>query len=351
MRLPIIMLMPALLAAAAAAQAGPEAGTTASGGVAAVSAATADERVGSAGKESGATHPTAPVLDIPLPANPATQPIPQGLSAEQAAALSADEKNILSAVRDRDGQVDSLGLYVLLRHAAMLPGDDSPLQAADQPNVMNFWSEPERYRGRLIKLHALYAEGAREWTDQVTPTSWWGSRRVWMVYMFVAGTPEPMAVFLTEPPPKDILRGQGYEIAGFFYKLLRQPTSNKDAIDKDQPGFYPVLVAKKLYRSQVQIDNPGSSLVGLFLAGLGVLAIVWFMLKRRTGRRKGAEDLRQRLRLRIQRQLDLRATAGDEAGPVDPELSKQIEEYQAQRQGQRNRAIERSDGDNTNHSS
>ena len=54
----------------------------------------------------------------------------------------------LDGVVDETNEVFSDALYVLLRHAAMLPQGPDTLGEAETPNPQKLWQEPQRYRGR-----------------------------------------------------------------------------------------------------------------------------------------------------------------------------------------------------------
>lgn len=238
----------------------------------------------------------------------------------RAALLFTDsERQILSTVHDGDGLLDNPALYVLLRRARMLPPGREVLEEADQPNPRNLWDDPARYRGQLVRVSGLFAAKTLDWPAQVTTSPGWGSRPVYATYISAPDWPEPMVVFLPEKPP-DWAKGAKVEVSGYFYKLLRQASARQPS----NLGLYPVLVARQLYRPSMEL--PGLTSIWNLIIGLAaILAIVFFVLRRRT-RRKPGDSLEHLRKMATTNQPD---QPMEKDGPVDEELARQVEQYQA----------------------
>jgi len=244
------------------------------------------------------------------PAPPSAQP-----------AFSDDERTALSAVRDGDSQLDEAGLYVMFGRAAALGG----LQTRDYADVVpagNLLADPDHYRGRLVALNVRLWR-VTEWpANEVTPTRWWGRRPVWRLDCTERDTGTPLIVYLTGRPeahPEGRLpNGPRAAVHGLFYKVVRLD-KHRPQPGQDRRQDYPVIVADAL---QVAAASPP---VGrkpyLMFALLGAL-VVAFLLAKRTAARRRREGM-----------VRLRRTAHPpraDAGPVDEELVRQVQQYKAE---------------------
>ena len=271
-----------------------------------------------AASEPSEQEPSGEALPIPEYKEPSLLPVPASGSLADALAFTPAERDILFSVRDGDGQLDTAALYVLLRRAMMLPGTPETLAEADPIHAANLWKDPVRYRGQLIRLEANYAGKSIDWSADVTPSVWWGTREVYAVYAYIPGTSEPVIVFLTEKPPETI--PAKLEIVGFFYKLLDEPS----AFDPSRRGLYPVIVAKNVQRQAFAMPEMSGTL-GIVMGVVAVGLIAWFVLRRRN--RRLAADLRLR-HVRPASAED----APQEPDDVDEELQRQVEQFKAMRQ-------------------
>ncbi len=247
-------------------------------------------------------------------AEPATSPIQVDLAA--ARQFSPSEQAALQAVADETSQVGSDALYVLLRHAMMLPEGVEAINEAERPLPRQLWQEPLRYRGRLICVTGRFVGKTLDQASQIQPNPFW-DRPAFATYITAPDWPEPMIVVLPDRPA-DLARGAKVEVAGFFYKLLDQ-TSSRDAA---KMGQYPVLVARRLYRPAV--DLPGFKSPLAMIVGFGAVLAVIFLVLRKSTRRKLPGTLETLLH---QHEAQDAADPKQVDQPVDEELTRQVEQY------------------------
>jgi hypothetical protein len=275
---------------------------------------------------SAAKQPTTSPWSSTLPDDP-NKPIKRAETVEDALAYSDGEKIIMKDVHDGDGQLSTPALYILLRRSQMLP-IDKMLEEAERPNPKNFWREPERYRGRLVRLKVLYAGRVTPWTENVTPTRWWGKRDAWMmdVLVEVEKTKPPsykrILVVMGHEPPKNLKNRQPLELVGLFYKLakLREDAEEGDPNVKNE---YPVIVAGAICPPQSD-ENPfkwGGTIMIMVILGL---LFAFIRLKRGVSRQRAAD---------VREYHPTRPDSGAEAatGEVDEELRRQVELHQAEK--------------------
>ena len=272
--------------------------------------------------------PAAPVRELlDQLAPPETVPIRPAGTVAEALDFDDDEKKILQDVTDGDTELNAAALYVLLRRAEMLPDERQSHDEAEQPNPKSFWTEPGRYRARLVRVEGLVYGQPTDWSKEVKPSPRWGNRGVHVIYLKVADMPDPVLVFLTRKPPEDLPRR--LRVAGLFYKLVRL-AENPQTGDPSKQHLYPVMVAKTIFRSH----SPGglTAAAGI-LFGLVILLLVAFMMLRRyVSRRRGESESGYR---------SLRAPAGAPGPPgtepeaneeVDELLRREVEAYRAERE-------------------
>ena len=274
--------------------------------------------VGAAGAPPPATGPaTAPAT------RPALLPIVAAGSVEQALRYTDEEKTILADVHDRDGTLSTPALYLLLRRAQMLPAGRGALTEADRPNPRNLWRRPADYRGRLVRLEGRYL-GQDDWSAQATPTRWWGTRGVWLVYLVETETGDAgrIMVMLPRKPPVNLRVGHRLQVAGLFYKVVELPGRD----DPSQKKRYPVIAAQALFRPGGGAGGAGIPPQALLMFALVVLLLVGFFLLRRRTSRRPARAGKEYTPLRHEDADD----AEQEPEPVDPELIRQVREYQAE---------------------
>ena len=271
-----------------------------------------------------ATAPATAPAETPAAAE-AVEPshdITVAATVEQALAYSAGELNILSSVRD-GGSWNHLAFYVLLRRAAMLPEGLKTIDEAEQPNPRDFWKEPQRYRGRLVrfegKIPAFKPTEERGqitiWTNQLTSTKWWGNRAVFMVHVQEETTGQPMLVAMLKEPHKGITTNQKLRFAGIFYKLATL-SENLETGDPNVTHEYPVIVAKQFYAGKVEQDE--SWYVAVIVLVLAALVAAFVAVRQRNRRLIRRDALGQERRRR-------EVPAEYEGAPVEEELRRQIE--------------------------
>ena len=259
-------------------------------------------------------------------------PITRAETVEEALAYSDDEKIILDDVSDGDGQLSTPALYIMLRRAQMLPEGDKTFEEAERPNPKDFWREPERYRGRLVRVKVRYGGRAELWTKNVTPTRWWGRRDVWMVDVLVEAekakppTYRRMLVVMGHEPPKNLSNRQPLELVGIFYKLAKLREDAKEG-DPNKKNEYPVIVAGALF---VPLPGEDSFQWGavLMIIAVMVMLFVFIRLRRSVSRRRAAG----RREYKSMRPDD--SAAGAAAGPAEEmneELRRQVESYRAEK--------------------
>lgn len=253
-------------------------------------------------------------------------PIAAAESVRDALAFSAEEREILKDVRDGDGQLDTPALYVLLRRAAMLPAGQRTLTEAEEPNPKSLWTEPQRYRARLVRVSGRRVGPVEDWSDQVTPTRWWGSRGVHVLYLKVPGAEEPLMVYVTARPAEKL--PERVRIAGLFYKLVTLP-ERAETGDPSRTHAYPVLVAGTVHalRSPWGVPAEAAIMLGVVLA-----LVVVFMLLRRAGRRAAPAERAPYRPRRPEHAADAPTdTAGQPPDEVDAELRRQVEQFRRQK--------------------
>lgn len=281
---------------------------------------------------------TEPFVILPAPqTRPALRPIEKAETVEEALAYSQAERTILAAVRDRDGQLDTQALYVLLRRAEMLPAGPQSVQEADRPNMKNFWKEPAGYRGKLVLVEGGFVK-AQDWSGRAAATRWWGTRGAWRVELqeLATGEGRPLIVMLTRRPPAVLRQGRRLRFAGLFYKLVTLPQA-KQAGAPPQTDEYPVIVASSIYAgpggAAAAVPPQAYVLFGLII----VLAVAFVFLFRLAARRREAPAGRYRP-LRFEEAAERLAAEGqaeaqDVAEGVDEELIRQVQAFKDEKKG------------------
>ncbi len=257
-------------------------------------------------------------------------PITRAETVEDALAYSDDEKIILDDVSDGDGQLSTPALYIMLRRAQMLPAGDKTLEEAERPDPKDFWREPERYRGRLVRVEVRYGGRTEPWGN-VTPTRWWGRRDVWMVDVLVEvektkpPTYERMLVVMGHEPPKNLSKRQPLEVVGIFYKLAKL---HKDAEtgDPGKKNEYPIIVAGALFAPQSGKDNFQWGAV-LMIIAIMVMLFIFMRLRRSVSRQRVAG----RHEYKPMRPDDFAGSAQAGSDEEVEELRRQVEAYQTQK--------------------
>ncbi len=285
---------------------------------------------------SGTTQPSAarsatmPLAPLTLPADKQLKvmPITQAGSVEEALRFSKDEKIILEDVNDGDSQLDTSALNVLLRRAEMLPEGTGTFEEAERPNPKDFWREPQRYRGRFVQVEGLYAGRTTPWTENVTPSRWWGKRDVWMVELYEPKTEKIIIVFLTRKPPPGLARGRPLRFAGIFYKVVTLP-EDPETGDSSKTHEHPVIVVKTLFHRQSAVRFPSWALAAIVVV-VAMMLTAFMMLRRKVARQRAAAR-------REYTPLRLDEAAGEDVPDgqkVDDELVRQIESYRLERRSE-----------------
>ncbi|OPX22941.1 MAG: hypothetical protein B1H04_04330, partial [Planctomycetales bacterium 4484_123] len=278
---------------------------------------------GPATPRPAATAPSPP-LELALPTQPAPKPIIPARTVQEALAYDRSERAILEDVRDRDGQLDSLALSVLLRRAAMLPAGPAALAEADRPNVKNLWREPGRYRGRLIRIEGAFIH-QQDWSRYASPTSYYAGP-VYMVHLRELATGEfrPLIVMLPYPPPERIAQGRRIRLAGLFYKLVTLPEDPATGGDPAKTHEYPVIIARDLglrgWVPSSTMPTPVLLLVGLVVLLLVVFVFIWRRAAR--VRRRGPEYKPLRFEAG-----PVEGNGAEQAGDVDERLVREVQAY------------------------
>jgi len=246
------------------------------------------------------------------------RPVPPGLTAAEACALTMEERVLVNVVTDGDDVWTTTGLFVLLRRAAMLPEGPETYDAAEHPDPLTFWSAPSTYRGRLVSLEAIYA-GRVDVRSPAVNTEWWGPRAYYLMHVKAPGAPEAIVIALTQPPPKGLHLGDRIRGVGFFYKTMLWPVS-AEAGNPTERRVYPVLVGRTVQPAQDGRVGwmPRSGYRGLLVAIAGALAV--FLVIRLYLRTRQREQVQRR-----QTGLEPPGSAADDE--MDPEFQRQMEEY------------------------
>ena len=287
-----------------------------------------------------ASHPA--VSSLPAERRPQPMPISTAASVEEALAFTDDEKEILKDVHDRDGQWDTPALYVLLRRAEMLPDSRRTLEEAEQPNPKSFWTEPQRYRARLVRATGRLYGPVEELSERIPWTRRWGRRPVHVLYLKVANAAEPVLVYLTRRPPEN--PPSRMRIAGLFYKLITRG-ERAETGDPSKTHVYPIIVAKTIYGLRSGGGLPKET--ALMLAIVLAMLVTFLLLRRYATRRPAPAEGKKHRITRFDDDAGRPPPGPEQQAPdeVDAELRRQVEAYRRQRRDE----PEGKDAQDTNH--
>lgn len=268
---------------------------------------------------------------VPLPIEPAA-------TVAEALKLTPAEQTVLADIIDGNAAIRGEAMDVVLRHAAMLPVGRQTLDRADSTAVMNLIDSPQDYRMRLLKFPV------RVWRVQkyrgLAMTRWWGRRDVWRfdcTYDAPVGRqPWPLIVLMTSLPPGfeaegEYPRGPRATVAGLFYKKV---VRERERVGADEVPFqaYPVLAANTLYEppptplAESPVFTPGAT--GVVIVVAVVLLLAGFYLAKRYAKAKPMRVFE--LRRQRARQRGTEIEEEEQVEPVDPELARQVEQWQAE---------------------
>jgi hypothetical protein len=264
---------------------------------------------------------TAQPAGQPAPASQAFRPVPKGLSVVQASSLTGEERSLLNLVADGDDQWLSTGLYVLLRHAEMLPDSKATYDAAEPIDTTSFWTRPAVLRGGLVRFDGLYA--GRVDPVKAGPNDWWGGKQFYTIFVKAKPDQDAIVVAVTEPPPADLRLLTKLSFAGFFYKTFQRSVSG-DSGDPTDKRVYPMLVAKKAYRFNTEVSSPLGGSTGVLVAIAGGLLIFAMVRAYIRARQKQAAETKR------EADVEAAAEAPEVDFDIDPELGKLVEELQAE---------------------
>jgi len=176
--------------------------------------------------------------------------------------------------------IDEAGLYVLLNQAAQW--EQSRLSAeAVQVTPGELLARPEAYRGRLVKLHARYAEcrpfrpeNRRRYNAQAYSTLAVDRDRL-----------EPLG-FVTVDPPGSIAPMTPVLLAGYFFKLRRDERRRSDPNAGPAEVVVPVLVGRaiEVQRPAGRSATPTGVSGTAIILGVIFLAGMWILLRVRINR-------------------------------------------------------------------
>lgn len=254
----------------------------------------------SLGEDAGASSGATP--------QPATFPVGEHL--QGVPGLGQTDRIVLSSVRDGTRMIDEAGLYLLLEHAARSTTEELVRQAVAVRRA-DLIDHPQAYRGRLVKVHATYAE-----TQPFRPSN--RRRYGGIAYSTLAVESEgegPMAIVTVDDPGR-LRRGADVVLAGYFFKLRLAEAREPDPQTGATELIVPVLVGRAVVvepRPPGRIDDAAfSSLV--LVGGVVLLAALWLVLRVRINRRRPESRCD---RLRSRRQLASQDPGAPENWPVD----------------------------------
>jgi hypothetical protein len=263
------------------------------------------------------------VRQAPAQPVPGTSSAPGGTSRSSvlsdALQYTGQERAILGGISDGDSQFETTGLYILLAHAARLPGMAEEFAShADQPAIDNLWSQPEAYRGRLIRLRGHYAGLTEERQVAANP---WFDKRFFLLHMKVLKAREAIVVALTQQPPAFRL-AQPLEVTGLMYKTVAWQT-REDNGDGGPRRLFPVLVAKTI--AQAEVPEPVKDTQGsIYMVVMITTGMLILMLAMRLWRFRPMAPAAS-----MHRQRDI-VPAAEDQGEVDPELCRAVKEFQSE---------------------
>jgi hypothetical protein len=236
----------------------------------------------------------------------------------EAVQYTGQERAILGGVSDGDIQFETSGLYILLEHASRLSDTvEDYASQADQPAIDNLWSQPDHYRGGLIRLRGHYAGLTEE--RQIAANQWY-SKGIFLLYMKVPKAREAIVVALTQKP-QAFRMGQPLEVTGFMYKILARQT-REDSGEGGPSRLFPVLVAKTIGEAEVPelVKGPPGSIYMVVMIAIGMLIL---MLAMRLWRFRPMAPAAS-----MHRPRDI--VPAEDQGEVDPELCQAVKEFQCE---------------------
>ncbi|MDY6914519.1 MAG: hypothetical protein SVT52_08705 [Planctomycetota bacterium] len=261
----------------------------------------------------------------------------------EALKLTEKERQILSAVVDRDRQLDETGLYMMLARTAKLPElNAEQFKALDQPDYANLLQRPQHYRGRPIRLPArIYTVKRISPGHGLTPSMWWPpDRPVWILDCLVPAEPpgrtadQPIRVLsIVEPafcqtsgqaPPEEQtsynVQAERVDLAGVFYKVYRDKDHQGD--DRD----FPVVLTWQLTPAGWDLASPlpMPPKIMLIFGGVILLALVYIFLKLHT---RKARRIQARTVGESPPAAPRRGDENDSSANVDPLLREAVRRY------------------------
>lgn len=268
-----------------------------------------------------------------------SSPLPLAGSVEEGLELTRAEKTMFEAIR-QGGDVEEVAFYLVLRRAAALP--QLPAEQFDRLDIIsaeNLLNRPKHYVAQPLRMRvAVWAVRELKSGGGLGGSAYWPRKRsVWLVLAQELPTGRELALYsLVNPvdilgkpdktdsdgtlkyPARDML------IAGVFYKTTEAPrTDGKGTI------VVPVIAVWQM-KPSVSLEPLGTSKYGWYAAGLALLIIVYFVVRRVLKRPKAAPLAKYRdvmERLKAERQVD--KDARDAA--VDEKLRQAAQEYRKEK--------------------
>ena len=278
-------------------------------------------------------------------------PLPGAATVREGLAFSEEERQLLSAVRDRTSAADEQAVYMLYRRAASLPQlTEGQTRTLDRSSYANLLNNPGRYRGEpmLLAVRVMRVRQTKP-GEGLSFSRWWPrDRSVWQIDALSADTASPVEQPLTidcvaDPAPAlgkpaqvtaegdRLYLGKPVSAVCVFYKVFTQ----KDRLG--QPRDYPMAVA---WQVAPGAGEPRPSAVNpLHVAGLALVLILLaaYVLLRRTTRRIAA-GAGKTSDYRPLRDLETEAHEGKRRQPteediaaIDEELKEAVEDFRKER--------------------
>lgn len=248
-----------------------------------------------------APEPTAPPK---LPLAGSIAPLPPAATVQEGLRFDAEEKAILGGIKNGVPQLTDAGLFVLLRHAAIMPQVDGDQPGAPRPfdyyqlvdNPTRYVAEPVSVSLRVFKLAKLTSENGLDSSPR-----WPKDKPVWKlegvdltvvnkkvtkkpIILLSIQDPTPL---IGEPDKGDTYSGQGrlIEANALFYKVFRHESSGSENRPPEETN-YPVLVVWQLAPQSSMMGKAFPWVWTAAIASLTILIVLYFVLRKQTTRIK-----------------------------------------------------------------
>ncbi|MCY2925923.1 MAG: hypothetical protein NT031_10875 [Planctomycetota bacterium] len=242
--------------------------------------------------------------------------------AQAAAGFSEEETVLIKSATDDDEYWQATPLFVLLKHAALLP--DGEAAAAEKIDLNALWHAPQKYREKFkpVTFEGWYT-GVCEKREGVAK-EWWPAGTFYLMHVRVTTDKDSpiVLVAVTRAPSASLVSGTKLNFTGYFYKNARLPLQQKES----EKRINPVLVAKaaEIGTLETAASRPFNSW-GIVAAIVTLLGLgLYFQMRVRASRQQAAMHVRvQALTHQPEEDADF---------DVDPSLAQEVERFEAEQE-------------------